>query len=128
MSTRAPLSAPRTSIEAGFVLLNGDDGADWDFSKEFSRSFAGQTNAAVGRGVIRHDAFVHSEVETAQPHEIGHIDVINGRAVIAFSVSDNEIATLGGIAVPTGRTGRVQNWHAISDERHVLRSERNFYA
>ncbi|PYK90574.1 MAG: hypothetical protein DME35_05395 [Verrucomicrobia bacterium] len=111
-----------------FVLLNGDDGADWDFSKEFSRRFAGQTNTAVGRGVIRHDAFVHSEVETAQPHEIRHLNLVNGRPMVAILIGNDVIATLGGIPVPTGRTGRIQNWHAISDERHVLRSERNFYA
>src|ERR1700687_4187916 len=104
MSTRAPRSAPRTRVRREITLLNGDNSADWNFSKEFSRRFAWQTNAAVGGGVVRHDALVHSEIETAQPHEIRHINVINGRAVIAFFVSDDEIATLSGIAFPTGRT------------------------
>src|SRR5438132_13584237 len=76
-------------------LLNSDDGADWDFSKEFSRRFAGQTNTAVGRGVIRHDAFVHSEVETAQPHEIRHLNLVNGRPMVAILIGNDVIATLG---------------------------------
>src|SRR5205823_9722732 len=94
-----------TTARSTWPLLNGHDSADWNFSKELSCSFAGQSNAAVGRGIIRHHAFVHSEIETTQAHEIGHVDVINGRTMIAFLVSDDEIAALGGITVPTGRTG-----------------------
>src|SRR5882724_13471542 len=110
------------------LLLHAHEGADRNFRKEFSCGFAGQTNAAVRGRIIWHYALVHPEIKTAQSHEVGHIDMINGRTMIAFFVSDDEIAALGGIAVTTGGTGRIQNRHAVLDQRHVLRSERNFYA
>src|SRR5438093_11594770 len=91
----AQLASSDGALDPPQQLLNGDDGADWNFGKEFSRRFTGQTNATVRRGIVRHDALMHSEIETAQPHEIRHIDVINSRTVIAFFVGDHEIAALG---------------------------------
>jgi hypothetical protein len=47
VNARTAKCAAHFKSRPDFALLNGDDCADWNFGKEFSRSFPGQTNAAV---------------------------------------------------------------------------------
>src|SRR4029077_9239357 len=98
-------SAPRRRWV--FFLLEGDQRPNWNFGEEFPRRFPRQTNAAVRRGIIGHYPFVHSEIETAQSHKIGHIDVIDSRAMIALFVSDHEIAAFGAVTFASGGTDRI---------------------
>ena len=99
---RAPLSARRTSTAQHFALLDRDDGADRNFGEKFSGSVAGQSDAAMGGGIIRHHAFVHSKIKTAQPHKIRHVHFVNCGAMDPVFVSNNEIAGVGGISTAAG--------------------------
>src|SRR5437588_11419033 len=69
---------------------------------------------------------MHSEVEAAQPHEIGHLHVVDGRTMVPFLVRDHKFAGLRRVTLTPGRTLRAIYRHAILDESDPLQSERNF--
>src|SRR5712692_9512312 len=100
VSTQAPRSAPRTAARPG--LFDRDEGADWDLGEEFARGVARQPDAAVGRGIIRNDPFVHPEIEAAKSHEVRHLDFVDRRPMVAIFVGDDVITPAGGKAFPSG--------------------------
>src|ERR1044072_7199910 len=95
-----------------FSLLDANQRPNRNLGEQFPRGVARQPNAAVRRGIIRDVAFVHSEIEAAQTHEIRHIDVINGRTVISLFVRDHECAALGAVARATSRASWIEYRHA----------------
>jgi hypothetical protein len=42
---------------------------------------------------------MHSKVEAAQAHEIGHFNVVNGGAVVSLFVRDYEVTSARGITL-----------------------------
>ena len=85
-----------TCENAANALFNGDERADRDLGKEFARGFGRQTDAAVRGRIIRDHAFVHSEIEAAQAHEVWHVDFINSGAMAALLVRDDVVARARG--------------------------------
>src|SRR5918996_4084698 len=81
-----------------YPLLHGNECADWNFGEEFSRSIFRQPDAAVGCRIVRDMTSVHTKIETAQAHEIRHLDVVNRGTMVAFLVGDHKLASLGGVA------------------------------
>src|ERR1043166_3016323 len=71
---------------------------------------------------------MHSEVETAQAHEIGHLHMVDAGTMFSFLVRNDEIASACGITLTTGRTLRAIYGHAVFHESNPLQSERNFDA
>src|SRR6266513_5271772 len=69
---------------------------------------------------------MHSEVEAAQPHEIGHLYMVNGRTMVSLLVGNYEVASAGRVTLTPGRTLRAIYRHAVFDESNPLQSERNF--
>src|SRR5882762_11174282 len=71
---------------------------------------------------------MHSEVEAAQPHEIGHLHMVNGRTMVSLLVRNYEVASAGRVTLTPGRTLRAIYRHAVFDESNPLQTERNFDA
>src|SRR6476469_4685785 len=121
----APL-ALNTRGRLRYILLHGHKCADWNFGEEFARSICRQPDAAVGCRIVRHITSVHSKIETAQAHEIRHLDVVNGGTMVAFLVGDNELAPLSRVTRPTGGASRVIYRFAVPDESDTLHRQGNF--
>ncbi len=107
-------------------LLHGHECADWNFGEEFARSIFRQPDAAVRCRIVRHITSVHSKIETAQAHEIWHLDVVNRGTMVAFLVGDHKLAPLSRVTRPTGRASRVIYRFAVPDESDALHRQRNF--
>ena len=107
-------------------LLHCNERADWNFGEEFACSIFRQPDAAVGCRIVRHVTSMHSKIETAQPHEKWHLDVVNSGPMVAFLVGDHKLTPLSREARPTCRTSRVIYRDAIPDESNPLHRERNF--
>ena len=123
----AHASGPAAAGEdARAILLHGHKRADWNFGEEFARSICRQTDAAVRCWIVRHVAGVHSKIETAQAHEIRHLDMVNGGTMVAFLVSDHKLTPLRGVARPTGGASGVIDRHAVPDESNSLHRQRDF--
>ena len=60
-----------------------------DLGREFSSGVTGQPDTAVRRRVIRDHAFVHAEIEAAQPHKIRHVHFVNGGTMIPLLIGDD---------------------------------------
>src|ERR1700730_6228736 len=105
VSTQAPRSAPRTAARPR--LFDRDEGADRDLGEEFAGGVARQPDAAVGSGIIRNDSFVHSEIEAANPLQVGHLDFVDRRPMVAIFVGDDVLAPAGGKTFPPGGADRV---------------------
>jgi len=71
-------------------LLYRHQRSNWNLGEEFAGSIARHANTSVRRRIIWNHAFVHSKIETAQPHKVGHFDFIDGRAMTAFFVGDHK--------------------------------------
>src|ERR1041385_1251246 len=80
----------------------------------------------MGYWMIRDVAGVHSKIETAQSHEIWHLDMIDSGTMIALLVCNHKFAPFCRITWSTGRTLRAIHRHAILNERDTLQGERNF--
>src|SRR4029079_2023975 len=106
--------------DACATLLHGHECADRNFGKEFARSICRQADAAVRCWIVRHVAGVHPKIETAQAHEIRHLNVVNGGTMVAFLVSDHKLTPLRGVARPTGGASRVIDRDALPDESNSL--------
>src|SRR5207247_8345515 len=99
---------------------NGDNRNDWKFGEEFARSIFRESDAAVRCRIGRHITSVHSKIETAQAHEIRHLDVVNRGTMVAFLVGDHKLAPLSGVARLTGRASRVIYRNAVPHESNSL--------
>ncbi|PYK26014.1 MAG: hypothetical protein DME59_08920 [Verrucomicrobia bacterium] len=111
--------------QSGVALLHRDERADWNFGEEFARSVLRQSDAAMRCRIVRHVSGVHSKIETAQPHEIWHLDVVNRGTMVAFLVGNHKLAPLGRVARPTGRASRVIYRDAVLQQSHLLHRQRN---
>src|SRR6266487_5356085 len=107
-------------------LLHSHKCADWNFREEFARSICRQPDAAVRRRIVRHNTSMHSKIETAQAHEIRHLNMVNRGTMVAFLVGDHKLAPLSRVARPTGRAPRLINWFAVPDQSDPLHCQRNF--
>ena len=116
------LNTPRTSS----VYCTVTSRADWNFGEEFARSICRQPNAAVRCRIVRHITGVHSKIETAQAHEIRHLDVVNGGTMVAFLVGDHKLAPLRGVARPTGRASRLIYRFAVPERERPFASPEKF--
>ncbi|PYI79330.1 MAG: hypothetical protein DMF05_10215 [Verrucomicrobia bacterium] len=74
--------------------MHSDKCADWNFGEEFARSIFRQPNAAVRCRMVRHITSMHSKIETTQPHEIRHLDVVNRGTMLPFLVGDHKLTAL----------------------------------
>ena len=89
----SPLRSGRIArIRSSCPLLHGHKCADWNFGEEFARGIFGQPNAAVRCRIVRHITGMHSKIETAQSHEIWHLDVVDGGTMVALLVGDHKLA------------------------------------
>ena len=107
-------------------LLHRDERAKWQLGEESARGVAGKTDTAVRCRIVRHEPFMHSEIEAVQAHEVRHLDLVDRGDVITILVSDDVIA--GASRVPpsaAGRANRVEDRDAIFDERDFLRGKRD---
>src|SRR6266404_3212609 len=52
--------------------------------------------------------------------------MVNRRPMITLLIRNHELAALGAITFAPGRTSRIQNRHAVLDQRHFLRRKRDF--
>ena len=119
-------SAPLALNTPEVSLLHGHKCADWNFGEEFARSICRQPDAAVRCRIVRHITGVHSKIETAQAHEIRHLDVVNRGTMVAFLVGDHKLAPLSRVTRPTGRASRVIYRFAVPHESDPLHRQRNF--
>ena len=107
-------------------LLHCDQCPNRNLSEELARCLTGEANASMRRRIIRHDAFMHPKIKAAQPHEIGHLDFVNCRAVRAILVGDDVIASSGGITASPGRADRLKHRDTILDYRGMLGRQGDF--
>src|SRR4029077_6604136 len=89
------------------------------------RGICRQPDAAVGCRIVRHITSVHSKIETAQAHEIRHLDVVNGGTMVAFLVGDHKLASFSRVTRPTGGASRVIYRFAVPDESDALHCQGN---
>src|SRR5262245_34126701 len=68
---------------------------------------------------------MHPEIETAQAHEIRHLDMVNRGTMIAFLIGYHKFATLCRVTGPTRRTSRVIYGFAVPNESDTLHRQRN---
>src|SRR5213083_464530 len=78
--------------------------------------------------VIRHVSRVHAKIETAQSHEIRHLDMVDRGTMVSFLISDHKFAPCRRITRSASRTLRAIHWHAVFNEGDPLQTERNFEA
>src|SRR5580704_14474237 len=71
---------------------------------------------------------MHSEVEAAQPHEIGHLHVVDGRTMVSLLVCNHKFAGLRRVTLPSSRTLCAVYGYAVFDESNALQGERDFDA
>src|SRR4029077_778247 len=84
------------------------------------------SNAAVRCRIVRHITGVHSKIETAQAHEIRHLDVVNRGTMVAFLVGDHKLAPLSRVTRPAGGASCVIYRFAVPDESDALHPQGNF--
>jgi hypothetical protein len=109
-------------------LLYGDQRSDWNLLEEFACDVAREADAPMRGGIIRDNAFVHSEIEATKAHKIRHLDFVDGGPMVAIFVCDNKGAGTGGITAAPGRTRRAEYGHAILYDFSMLRGQRDFDA
>src|SRR4029077_9237498 len=76
--------------------------------------------------VVRHITSMHSKIETAQAHEIRHLDVVNSGTMVAFLVGDHKLSPLSRVTRPTGGASRVIYRFVVPEESDALHRQRNF--